>query len=150
MDITCPNHKGIKSISLYENIITCNSKHLIDEHTLSHFFSGFYLRSNFKNINFKIMLSLGIFWEILERTHYVKKIFDFLGPIAGVSEGSYTGDSLINSFSDIVVYVYGWKLAGKYDNINDNKTKKFTTVIMILTLIWASAFSTLKIKCLYK
>ena len=150
MVITCPNHKGLKSISLYETIISCNSKHLIDEHTLSHFFSGFYLRSNFKKVNFKIMLFLGIFWEIFERTHYAKQIFNFLGVIAGVSEDSYTGDSLINSISDVMIYVYGWKLAGKYDKINDNGTQKCTTIIMILTLIWASSFSYLKTQYLYK
>ena len=47
MIITCPNHKGIRSLSLHETETICNCKHLIDEWSLAHFMSGFYLKTIF-------------------------------------------------------------------------------------------------------
>ena len=151
MVITCPNHKGVESLFLHETDILCNSKHLIDEWSLAHFMSGFYLKSKFKNINFKMMLFIGILWELFEKTPLSVKLFDFLGPIAGVEDdASYTGDSLINSISDVVFYVFGWKLACKYDNINDIKSQKISRIVILLTYAWCSSVSYLKVKSLYK
>ena len=65
--------------------------------------------------------------ESIEILILSKNIINTLGPIAGVtSDNSYTGDSILNSTTDIIFHLYGWYLANKYDT---KSTKKINEVL---------------------
>jgi hypothetical protein len=94
-----------------------NSQHITDWYTFSHIIHGMlffwllnYLFKSLSLVNrYSLALCLETFWEILENSHFIIDRYR-----SATIALDYYGDSIINSFSDLIAMSLGFFIANRY------------------------------------
>jgi len=129
MKLLCNKHTLTENLFYFPYNSECNSNHLFDEWTIIHFINGVLFKILFPYITVFQFLLLHILFEIYENSSIGKKLANY------TSNYFYSGDSLLNSISDTLVFVLGTYIVEKNSFLNNKKN----AYIIIFTIILLNA-----------
>jgi len=126
MKLLCNKHNLIDNLFYYPDNPNCSSNHLYDEWTIVHFINGILFKVLFPYITLFQFLLLHTLFEIYENSSIGKKLANY------TSNYLYSGDSILNSISDTIVFILGVYIVEKNNFLSNKKNTYIIIFILIL------------------
>jgi hypothetical protein len=140
MKLLCDKHSFIENLFYFPDNPHCSSNHLYDEWTIVHFINGMLFKLLFPYITIFQLFLIHTLFEIYENTSLGKKLVNY------TSNYLYSGDSLLNSISDTIVFVLGGYIVEKNKILSYKNNNYISIFIIILLNIYIMYYDKVKYK----